>query len=527
MTIKTLVRPGEYHDSVALMAAARALSDFPGVRDAAVVMASEANRAILKEAGLLTPEAEAATPNDVVIAIKAEGDRTAEAALAEALLLLAPGRAGAERGPGGEELARPRSLRSAVQAAPGANVAVVSVAGRYAADEAWEALRHGLHVLLFSDHVSLEDEVALKRYACDHGLLLMGPGAGTAILNGVALGFANVLPRGPVGLVAAAGTGLQEVSTLLARQGVGLSQGLGVGGRDLSVEVGGLMMLEGLKALQADPLTSVIGLISKPPAASVAAKILAQAAASPKPTIVCFLGLNDPAALGALPANVALAPTLQAAARLAARAAGAEVDLSARAEAREARGLQEQARRLRARLAPGQRHLRGLFSGGTLCYEAQVIWRDELGLPVNSNAPLAPIGGEGGLPTRRTAHTAIDLGEEEYTVGRPHPMLDNDLRCRRLLQEARIRSVAVILLDVVLGYGAHLDPAAELGSTIREARALARAAGRNLIVIASVTGTDQDPQVRSAQVARLKQAGAVIGESNAQAARLAGLVVKG
>jgi FdrA protein len=525
MIVRSLVRPSEYHDSVTLMVVARALSEFPGVRDAAVVMATEANRGVLKEAGLLAPEVLAATPNDVVIAVKAESDRAAEAALAEALRLLLQKPAGADHGAGGEGAARPRSLRSAAQVAPGANVAIVSVTGRYAADEAWEALRRGLHVLLFSDHVALEDEVALKRYACDHGLLLMGPGAGTAILNGVALGFANVLPRGPVGLVAAAGTGLQEVSTLLARQGVGLTQGIGTGGRDLSEEVGGLMMLEGLKALQADPATSVIGLISKPPAPGVTAKVLAQAGACPKPTVICFMGLSDAASLGTLPANVRLAPTLLAGARLAAQAAGANLDLSPRAEAREARRLQQQAQRLRAALAPSQRQLRGLFSGGTLCYEAQVVWRDQLHLPVRSNAPLAA-----GTPpgaARRTPHMAIDLGEEEFTVGRPHPMLDNDLRRRYLLKEARDPRVAVILLDVVLGYGAHPDPAAELGPAIREARALARAAGRRLVVVTSVTGTDQDPQVRSAQAARLKQAGAIICESNAQAALLAGRVVKG
>jgi succinyl-CoA synthetase alpha subunit len=512
--LKTLIRPGEYHDSVTLMAAARALSDLAGVRDAAVVMATEVNHGVLKEAGLLTPEAAAATPNDVVIVVRAESDRAAEAALAEALRLLAHKPAEAT---GGEGAARPHSLRGAMQAAPGANVAIVSVAGRYAADEAWEALRRGLHVLLFSDHVSLEDEVALKRYACERGLLLMGPGAGTAILNGVALGFANVLPRGPVGLAAAAGTGLQEVSTLLARLGVGVSQGLGTGGRDLSVEVGGLMMLEGLKALQADPATRVIGLISKPPAPVVAARILAQAGVGAKPTVVCFLGLSDPASLGDLPENVTLTPTLLAAARVLAAAAGAEVDLQARAE----RKLQQQAQRLRASLAPGQRQLRGLFSGGTLCYEAQLIWR-KMDLPVRSNAPLAA-----DYPTRRTGHTAIDLGEEEFTVGRPHPMIDNDLRRRYILKEARDRRVAVILLDVVLGYGAHPDPAAELGPAIREAQSLARAAGRRLAVVASVTGTDQDPQVRSTQAARLKQAGAVICDSNAEAAMLAGLMVKG
>ncbi len=522
MTIKTLIRPGEYHDSVMLMAAARALTELEGVRDAAVVMATEANRSVLKEAGLLTPEAASATPNDVVIAVKADNGEKAEAALAQALRLLTAPQKPAEAGPGGEGALRPRSLRSAVQAAPGANVAVVSVAGRYAADEAWEALRRGLHVLLFSDHVSLEDEVALKRYAAERGLLLMGPGAGTAILNGVALGFANVPPRGPVGLVAAAGTGLQEVSTLLARRGVGLSQGLGVGGRDLSAEVGGLMMLQGLQALQADPATSVIGLISKPPAPEVAARILAQAGASPKPTVVCFLGLSDPASLGALPENVTLAPTLLACAVFAGLAAGQQFDPSVIPEDGVSPQIRQQAKRLRASLAPGQRQLRGLFSGGTLCYEAQVIWRDQVHLPVRSNAPLAA-----GYPARRTAHTAIDLGEEEFTVGRPHPMIDNDLRCRRLLQAARDRSVAVVLIDVVLGYGAHPNPASELGPTIREARALAHAHGRRLVVVTSVTGTDQDPQVRSAQAARLKQAGAIIAESNAHAAMLAGLIVKG
>jgi succinyl-CoA synthetase alpha subunit len=303
----------------------------------------------------------------------------------------------------------------------------------------------------------------------------------------------------------------------LARLGVGVSQGLGTGGRDLSVEVGGLMMLEGLKALQADPATRVIGLISKPPAPVVAARILAQAGVGAKPTVVCFLGLSDPASLGDLPENVTLTPTLLAAARVLAAAAGAEVDLQARAE----RKLQQQAQRLRASLAPGQRQLRGLFSGGTLCYEAQLIWR-KMDLPVRSNAPLAA-----DYPTRRTGHTAIDLGEEEFTVGRPHPMIDNDLRRRYILKEARDRRVAVILLDVVLGYGAHPDPAAELGPAIREAQSLARAAGRRLAVVASVTGTDQDPQVRSTQAARLKQAGAVICDSNAEAAMLAGLMVKG
>ena len=512
MTIKTLVKPSEYHDSVTLMLVARELTRFPGVLDVGVIMATEANKALLKESGLLTPEAQAASPNDLVIAVSAN-DGAADAALLEAEKLLRQKR---ESDQGGEY--RPKTLRGAVKINPKANVAVISVAGRYAADEAWDALRRGLHVLLFSDNVSLEDEIALKKYARDHGLLLMGPGAGTTILNGVALGFANVVPSGPVGIVSAAGTGLQEVSTLLAKHGVGITQGLGTGGRDLKEEVGGIMMLEGLKALQADPATRVIALVSKPPSPSVAEVILDQVAQSDKPTIMGFMGAN-PDQFRSVP-NALPARTLQETALLAANAAGARIDV-ADVIAREEKELQKQAKELRAALKPDQTYLRGLFSGGTLCYEAQVIWRDLLKEPVSSNASLKH---ENQLADslHSVRHSCVDLGEEEFTVGRPHPMIDNDLRIRRLLQEARDPEVAVIMLDVVIGYGAHPDPASELGPAIRQAKQLAN---RELIVVASVTGTEQDPQRLSAQVAALQNAGAVVCASNAASAKLVAKIV--
>ena len=237
MPVKVLIKVSQYYDSVSLMLVARELIKLPGVADAAVVMATEANKGILKQAGLLTGEAEAASPNDLVIAVSGASEAL-DRSLAEAEKLLRKKQAAQEGG-----AFRPKTLRGAVKADPAANMAVISVAGRYASDEAWDALHSGLHVLLFSDNVSLEDEIALKQYAVQNGQLLMGPGAGTAILNGVALGFANLVPRGPVGIVSAAGTGLQEVSTLLAKAGVGLSQGIGTGGRDLKQEVGALMML--------------------------------------------------------------------------------------------------------------------------------------------------------------------------------------------------------------------------------------------------------------------------------------------
>jgi FdrA protein len=509
MGIRTLIKRSEYHDSVTLMLAARELSGMPGVSDAAVVMATEANKGLLRDASLLSAEAESATPNDLVIAVSGV-EELLDNALVEAEKVLQK----KQTDMGSMEF-RPKTLRSAVKANLAANVAVISVAGRYAAAEAWDALYQGLHVLLFSDNVSLEDEIALKRYAVEHGLLLMGPGAGTAILNGVALGFANVVSHGPVGLVSAAGTGLQEVSTLLEKQGVGLTQGIGTGGRDLKEDVGGLMMLSGLQALQNDPETRVIVLVSKPPAASVARKVLEQVGCSNKPTILCFLGA--PASQLALPAEgVRFAHTLEEAANLAAQAAG---------QHRLSVAVGKDFEALKTKLKPGQRYLRGLFSGGTLCYEAQVIWRDMLQEAVLSNAPLMDANRlQDSLHSR--GHTAVDLGEEEFTVGRPHPMIDNDLRIRRLLQEARDPEVAVIMLDVVLGYGAHPDPASELAAAVRKARELAIEAGRELFVIASVTGTECDPQGLSRQVSLLEQAGVVVCESNAAAARLTGELVR-
>jgi FdrA protein len=286
--VKALVKPGEYRDSVALMLLARELTTLPGIVDVSVVMGTPANQAVLQQAGMLTAEASLATPNDLLIVVKAKDDPTARAAIDKAQTLLAQ-RAASTQADGAT---RPRTMRSAIRATPDANIAVISVPGQYATAQAWDALRAGLNVLLFSDHVTVEDEIALKEYARDHGLLLMGPGAGTAIIDGIGLGFANAVPRGNIGIVAAAGTGLQEVSTLIAKAGAGITQAIGVGGRDVSEQVGGIMLLEGLKKLQADPETQVIVVVSKIPAASVTEKILAQVALSNKPTVLALMA-ND------------------------------------------------------------------------------------------------------------------------------------------------------------------------------------------------------------------------------------------
>ncbi len=508
MSIRTLVKTSEYHDSVKLMLVARELTKQPNVRDAAVVMGTEANKSLLEQSGLLTPEAQAATPNDLVIAVACLDD-SADEVLAIAEQLLAKRAEATSSG-----LAfRPKTLRSALKGQPESNVTVISVAGRFAADEAHEALGQGLHVLLFSDNVSLEDEITLKRLAHQKGLLLMGPGAGTAILNGVALGFANRLPRGPVGVVSAAGTGLQEVTTLLARQGVGISQGIGTGGRDLREDVGGIMMLDGLEALVGDPETKVILLVSKPPAPSVAARMLERASLGGKPTVVCFLGGSVPSGQGILPARTLQEAALKAAAALQPGAFDVQAILD-----REALELQGRALPIAEAMVSGRTRLRGLFSGGTLAYEAQVIWKDMLAEPVFSNAPLESIHRMADS-TRSKGHTIVDLGEEEFTVGRPHPMIDQDLRNRRIVQEAHDPDVAVLILDLVLGYGAHPDPASELSDSLRQAREA------GIAVVASVTGTQEDPQGLARQAQILRGVGVEVCDSNAAAARLAGMIV--
>lgn len=524
MPIATRILPSAYYDSVTLMLVAKELLAMPGVQDAAVVMGTPANLALMRDAGLLTVQVQAATPNDLVVAVLAAGDGEAAAALAAVDGLLAAGKGGKQADGAAP---RPRSLRAAVRQAPDANLALISVAGRYAAREARLALAKGLHVMLFSDNVSLEDEIALKTLAGDQGLLCMGPDAGTAIINGVGLGFANAVPRGPIGIVSAAGTGLQSVSSDIARRGSGVSQAIGTGGRDLSEAVGGRTMLAGIAALQADPQTQVIVLVSKPPAESVTARVLEAAKASGKPVVVCFLGA-DPGVIeraGLIPVS-----TLEQAAAVAVALARGEEWCSPIVACDEAPlAWLAQARAEAEKLQPGQRFIHGLYSGGTFCYEAQLILRH---LPdgLFSNAPVhKPAAGQA-APEEAVVHgqhVILDLGADEYTVGRLHPMLDPSLRNRAIVQTADDPEVAVLLLDVVLGYGAHPDPAGEASQAIMAAKARAEAAGRYLPVVAFVCGTEDDPQRLSEQEAKLQAAGALVTASNAQAARVAALILAG
>jgi succinyl-CoA synthetase alpha subunit len=399
-----------------------------------------------------------------------------------------------------------------LEAAPEANLALVSTPGEYAAAEALKALRLGLNVMLFSDNVSGTDEVMLKRFARDRGLMVMGPDCGTAIIGGIPLGFANVVRRGAIGVVAASGTGLQQVTALVDRLGEGISQAIGTGGHDLSAEVGGITMLQGLEGLAADKATKVIVLFSKPPAAEVAAKILAAARRAKKPVLVNFLGTGPTSIRGR---NLHPAKTLE-------DAACAAVALS-RGKAPK-RAPQMKIERL-PRPGRGQKYVRGLYSGGTFCYEAALLLGEALS-PVYSNTPVGKAAKLDDV-WKSKANTVIDLGDDLFTRGRPHPMIDHRLRNDRFLAEAADPETAVILLDVVLGYGSHENPAGEVATAIGKARARAAKAGRRVAFVGFVCGTEGDPQGFAAQEKTLRDAGMILLPSNAQAARLAARIVGG
>jgi FdrA protein len=429
-----------YVDSVRLMQVAQAVRGSDGVAGCELVMGTAANLEALRARGV---DCEA-TPADVVIAVEGA---TGALDLAERELVAAP--AATAR----EEVAQPRSLGAAARALDGANVALISVPGEYAVLEAHRALTLGLHVFLFSDHVGVADEVALKRRGAERGLLVMGPGCGTAMLGGTGLGFANVVRSGPIGIVAAAGTGAQEVAVLVDE--VGVSQIVGVGGRDLTSEVGALMFREGMRALAADEATETLLLVSKPPDPD-AVQALADVDVGGKRVVAAFVGWDGS------PAPFDVHPTLEA-------AAFAAIQTTPPPDPDTPPG-------------PGGKVL-GLYSGGSLAHEAETIL------------------GEG--------HTILDLGEEEYTQGRPHPMVDLGVRLEML--RAVEDDVGCLLLDVVLGHGSHADPASEL----------VRALPRERPVIAHVCGTAADPQDARRQEATLRDAGVIVAPTNASAVRVA------
>src|SRR3954467_2698637 len=474
-----VLRSGVYADSVRLMQVSRDVAARDGVTTVLVAMATPLNLELAQNMGLAPGED--TSPEQLLIAIRAEDDD----ALAAALAAVDAALAARERSTGTATAVPQRTIGAGLDelGTDGPALAIVSVPGSYAVAEAADAIAAGRSVLVFSDGVPVEHEVLLKRAAHDAGVLVMGPDCGTAIVSGVALGFANVVRPGPVGLVAASGTGAQQVSCLLDMAGVGVSPVLGVGGRDLSEAVGGLATLDALAALDADPATERVLLVSKPPAPSTAARVAAAAEGLGVPVRSAVLSAEQPdltAAVEALLGDLGVAVP------------------------------EWPSRPGTADAVPPGAVLKGFYSGGTLADEAMLLAAPVLG-DVRSNTPLRA-GLDLGTDLRARGHVVIDFGDDALTVGRAHPMIDPTLRLEAISNLAASREPAVLLLDVVLGYGADPDPSRSLVPALRAA---------GLPAVVALVGTEGEPRGWSRAADAFAEAAAAVFASNAAATRYA------
>ncbi|MCK5882415.1 MAG: acyl-CoA synthetase FdrA [Bacteriovoracaceae bacterium] len=510
MVTKGLIKGGEYFDSVSLMIVAKKMNAIDGVEDSSVVMGTGENKAILDASGFLLDLFGSSNDTDLLVVVKAQSDQVADEVLGNIDTYLSDLR---KTDDGAEDFV-PKSFEGALKQLPDANLSLISVAGKYATGEAMKALENGINVMLFSDNISIEDEVMMKKFAQSKGLLVMGPDCGTAIINGAPLAFANVVARGDIGIVAASGTGLQEVTSLIHNYGAGISQAIGTGGRDVKEEVGGIMMIEGIKALLEDNNTKVIVLVSKPPHESVLKKIGRVVKGAAKPVISIFLGAD---AESVKQYGITQYETLQEAAL---HATNLSTGNKEEKNCCHCDCAIEEAKKLHK----GQKYLRALYSGGTFCSETQLILSAKLG-EIYSNAPV-----QGAMLLddiwKSQGHTVVDLGEDDFTVGKPHPMIDFSTRNKRIIEEANDPKTAAILLDIVIGYGSNMDPLSEIVPNIVKAKGIAKIAGRHLPVICTVTGTDLDPQNRTKIIKGLKAAGAILCNSNADMSRMGLKLIK-
>lgn len=515
--VRLEIRKNAYYDSVTLMLISKELKKLDGVKEALVGMGTDLNMEIAHNIGVATPEFDKeVSANDFFVAVECASEETFSAVLKKVEELLN------KKTESKAAAYAPPTLEGALKIDPELNMAVISVPGRHAADVAQGCLDNGINVMLFSDNVTIDEERALKQYAYAHELLVMGPDCGTAIINHVPLAFANVVRAGDIGIVAASGTGTQEISSIIDQLGGGVSQVIGTGGRDLKKEIGGLMMKLGLDALKNDPETKVIVLISKPPAKEIATEILTLASKAGKPVVVSFIG-GDRREVESF--GLIAAVSLEDAAHKAVAVSKGEktedfVSFTMGDEKAEAL-----AKEIAGKMAKGQKYVRGFYTGGTLCDEAMKLMIGTLGhiysnIPLHAEDKLADAKGG-----RSREHTFLDFGDDEFTVGRPHPMIDPSLRAERVVADGKDPECAVIMTDCVIGYGSHPNPAEDLAAAIREAKAEAEQAGRHLCCVCAVCGTEGDPQCLSKTQKQLEEAGAVVLPSNAQATRFVARVL--
>lgn len=503
------VYPNQYYDSVQLLYITSAIRKQEGVKTAFIAMGTEANKEVFLDIGIDGDAIHQAGVNDMVIGVKVEDAIDGNQVVEEVLAMLTSNDQAAS------ENTTYSTIDSAVKAKPKANFCIISVPADYAKAEAMKALNAGLHVLIFSDNVPLEDEREIKLLAEEKGLLCMGPDCGVANINGISFMTGSIVRKGPIGICAASGAGLQQVSALIHLAGSGMSQGIGTGGKDLRDKVGGITMLSGIDALERDEETKIIVLISRKPEKNTLEKILKRISVCKKPTVVCFMGCEKDMIeeSGALYAS-----DLEDTARKALSLQGIIL------EEADTNNIKAIAEMEAAEMAKEQKYVRGLFCGGTFCEEAMVVMSKTIG-DIYSNAPLTP---NLKLPVSSVsvANSVVDYGDEEFTKGRPHPDFDPEPRGLGILREAKDPETAVILLDFIIGPGVHCNPVGAIIADIREAMNIVKQRNGKLSVVATVCGTEDDPQKRSSQEAMLRDAGVYVCPSNYQAALLVGEIIK-
>ncbi|MEA4911977.1 MAG: acyl-CoA synthetase FdrA [Oscillospiraceae bacterium] len=498
-----LVQSNAYRDSVFLMKISSALSRMTGVAMASAMMGTQRNKELFEKSGLSDSTVADAAPDDLIIAVRADNDENVQAALAEAQRQLSDDASKQETQQ--EGVKQPERLSQALAQDPQANVLLLSVAGDYAKYEAAKALTAGLNVMLYSDNISVEDELALKKIAHEKGLLVFGPDCGTTILNGTPLAFANVVRSGSIGIVGASGTGVQECCVQIDRNGAGVSQAIGTGGRDIKASIGGITMMDALELLNEDNTTKVILIVSKPPCKEVEQRIADFIRRTKKPVVVNFAGEVDYSLI--TEAGGTGCDSIYEASLEAVEKSGAHIE---RAELFSGIDKQRLDEEIETAAAEGRRYLRGIFSGGGLCYEAMFHFGKACEQEVCSNTPLPGVKPLADAQ-RSEKNSFVDMGEDEFTVGKPHPMIDATEKAARIARECSDPSVGLILTDCVLGYGSAEDPAGSLHIS----------PGSTCVKIAYVCGTQADPQTLSAQAKELERMGFHVTSSNVQAARLA------
>ncbi len=458
-----VIRRNQYYDSVFLMGISKRISEAKGVQQNAVLMGSDNNKRLLSNIGIQDTQIDAAHPNDLIVAVIADTPQIVNDVLDKLDEYL-------QGDMQSQSASNLHSFKDGLAQKPDANLVVISVPGEYAAREARKALESGLNVFLFSDNVSIDDELDLKKFAVKKNLLVMGPDCGSSLIGGVGIGFANVVRKGSIGVISASGTGLQEFTCQVHNAGFGISHAIGTGGHDLSDKIGGLTTLTALDALEADPQTKVITLLSKPPGAKTLAKLSERLKNCKKPIVGCFLGIQDEIEAGT---SFQRARLIDDAVRLSITQID---DKPFSSQIRFTPQELEWMSREMASWSSQQKYIRGLFAGGTFCYQSQQIFRDA-DIPVYSNVPL-DLKYKLADPDHSIKHTIVDMGDDHYTLGKPHPMIDGTMRKQRILAEGRDPQVAVLLLDFIMGYNASMDPVVEQREAIIEAKQLAREARR-------------------------------------------------